>query len=50
MRTPGARLRDKAAAVVAINNVGKQSYAWDKEPDIHQRGPKNLRVHWHRDD
>ena len=36
MRTPGARLRDKAAAIVALNNVGKQLYAWDKEPDIHQ--------------
>jgi hypothetical protein len=36
MRSPRARLRDKAAAVVAINNVGKQLYAWDRESDIHQ--------------
>jgi hypothetical protein len=36
MRSSEVRLRDKAAAVLALKSVGTQLYAWDNEPDIHE--------------
>jgi hypothetical protein len=39
------RLRDKAAAILALNNVGKQLYAWEPEPSLEEMARAESPLH-----